>query len=79
MSNLIERLLDGAPPVTAVRKDCIEAAERITALENMLRHMTSLARSHAAKTGNMHSWWDSIMDAEAILKGKETLHDWNKP
>jgi len=43
MSNLIERLLDWAPPVTAVRKDCIEAAERIAALENALRALAGSA------------------------------------
>lgn len=57
---------------------CIEAAERITTLENILRHMTGLARSYAAKTGPMHAWWDSIMDAQAVLKNQPTLHDWRK-
>lgn len=52
---------------------------RITTLEGILRHMTGLARSHAGQIGPMHAWWDSIMDAEAVLKNQPTLHDWNKP
>lgn len=36
----------------------------------------SAARITAQRVGPMHSAWDDIFDAEAILAGKNTLNVW---
>lgn len=38
-------------------------------LERLVKRM----RSHAAKFGPLHGWWDTIFDIEAFLQGRPTL------
>jgi len=54
----------GAGPAIALA-DNIELQAAITS-----------ARSRASKVGPMHSLWDVISDAEALLAGKPTMLDW---
>ncbi len=38
-----------------------------------LQELIIVGRKVATPVGSMHSLWDVIFDAEALLKGKETL------
>lgn len=41
-----------------------------------LQEAIQVARRRAAQVGPLHSLWDAIADAEALLAGKPTLADW---
>lgn len=43
-----------------------------------LQNAISNARKRASKVGALHADWDVIFDAEALIAGKETLHDWGE-
>lgn len=45
-----------------------DAANRIEALEKALTRAEKLLTGHAAKVGQLHSWWDDIFDIREILK-----------
>lgn len=41
--------------------------------DEWLQHCINEARKTAASVGSMHALWDLIFDAEAILKGEQSL------
>ena len=41
--------------------------------DQQLREMAQKARAIAVPVGSLSGWWDSILDAEAILAGKRSL------
>jgi hypothetical protein len=49
----------------------IQAARKIERLKSLI----PAARERASRVGPMHTLWDYIMDAEAVLKGARTLGD----